>query len=142
MNFDGMDAARTAREKQEIPPQRRVPDWTAEVPGAEGWTLAGVAAVWRRRWPLLMGICAACVLLAALYCAVKTPQFASTGTVELEQNRGDSFGLESSVMGAQASDAQDALESHVMLETQVDILKSDTLALRVIEQLGLEQTPG
>jgi succinoglycan biosynthesis transport protein ExoP len=142
VNFDGMDSARTARETQEAPPRRRVPGWAADVPGAEGWTLAGVAAVWRRRWPLLAGICAGCVLLAALYCVVKTPQFASTGTVELEQNQGDSFGLQTSVMGAPANATQDALESHVMLETQVDILKSDTLALRVIGQLGLERTPG
>jgi capsular exopolysaccharide synthesis family protein len=137
-----MDAARTVREKQEIPPRPRAPYAQMEVQDGEGWTLAGLAAVWRRRWPLLAGMVTACVVLASLYCAVKTPEFASSGTVEVQQNRGDSFGLESSVMGAQASGTQDALESHVMLETQVDILKSDTLALRVIEQLGLERTPG
>ena len=49
------------------------------------------------------------------------------------------MGLESMMSGA-AESASDALGANINLQTQANILQSDTLALRTIEDLHLEET--
>jgi capsular exopolysaccharide synthesis family protein len=78
-------------------------------------------------------------MLAVLVCIVMTRKYTADGVVELQKSASDSLGLES-MMGDAASGASDALSLNVDLETESDLLQSDTLALKVIEDLNLEQT--
>ena len=51
----------------------------------------------------------------------------------------DGLGLDK--LNTENDTASDALDANISLQTQAEILKSDTLALRVIEGLQLESTP-
>jgi capsular exopolysaccharide synthesis family protein len=93
----------------------------------------------RRRWRWIAGVCVACVAIVTLYWMVASPRYEATGEVEIQKQQSSPLGLTAGGSGANAG-STDALDYDVTLQTQVDILKSDTLALKVIEQLGLEKT--
>ena len=106
----------------------------------EGWTPRDVMHFLGRRWKWIAGICAGCVLLVTLYWMATTPRYEATGEVEIQKEQRSPLGL-TGLAGVGANGASsDALDYDVTLQTQVDILKSDTLALKVIQQLGLEKT--
>ncbi len=106
----------------------------------DGWTPGDVLKFLRRRWRWMAGICAACVLLVTLYWMVATPRYEATGEVEIQKDQSSPLGLAAMAEDGARSVSSDALDYDVTLQTQVDILKSDTLALKVIEELGLEKT--
>jgi polysaccharide biosynthesis transport protein len=112
-------------------PQTQLPD---------EWTVADVVDLLRKRSAWILGGCAACLALMTIYCLVATPRYESKGEIEVQKERAQPFGLESSVMGDAMGSSTDALDYNVTLETQVSILQSDTLALQVIEQQKLEPT--
>ena len=87
---------------------------------------------------MIYGTVLAVVVLAALYCAVATRRYEATGTLQVEKESSDAMGLES--LMSSASGASDALDANINLQTQANILQSDTLALSTIEALHLEGT--
>lgn len=105
----------------------------------DGWTLRDVMQFLQRRWRWIAGICAACVVAVTLHWMIATPRYEATGEVEIQKEQSSPLGLTALTGGANGA-STDALDYDVTLQTQVDILKSDTLALKVIEQLGLEKT--
>lgn len=110
-------------------------------PAPERWTLAGLAAAFGRRWSWLVASCLVCLLVALIYWLVRTPQYTATGLLQLETAPASTFGLANSVSGEAPRVSQDALDANMTLETDVHLLDSSTLAVPVIEQLGLESTP-
>jgi capsular exopolysaccharide synthesis family protein len=84
------------------------------------------------------GIFVAVVALAMIYCCIATRRFQATGTIQVENETAGGMEL-SEVFNGQVL-LPDALTTGMDLETQADILKSDTLALRVIRDLNLEHT--
>jgi len=74
----------------------------------------------------------------ALYCVVSTRRYQATGTVQVQKEGADAMGLSSLMSGAEGP--SDALGANIDLQTQANILQSDTLALRTIEDLHLEGT--
>ncbi len=66
-----------------------------------------------------------------------TPRYKATGEIQVAKQSSDELGLDGMRGGASESDA---LEENIALQTQANILQSDTLALRVIQNLGLEKT--
>lgn len=126
-------------------PVRGMDARAAEAAGAwvranDGWTAGDVMKFLRRRWKWIAGVCGACLLIVTLHWMLATPRYEATGEVEIQKDQSSPLGLPG-VSGEGASGASsDALDYDVTLDTQVDILKSDTLALKVIEQLGLERT--
>ena len=105
----------------------------------DGWTPGDVMAFLRRRWRWIAGICVACVVMVTLYSLTATPRYEATGEVEIQKDQSSPLGLTALETGGRGA-STDALDYDVTQATQVDILKSDTLALKVIEQLGLEKT--
>lgn len=105
----------------------------------DGWTLGDAMEFLRRRWRWIAGISAACVVLATLYALTAPPRYEATGEVEIQKDQSSPLGLTALETGGRGASG-DALDYDVTQATQVDILKSDTLALKVIEQLGLEKT--
>lgn len=106
----------------------------------DGWTPADVLKFLRRRWRWIAGIFAGCLLLATVYWMVATPRYEATGEVEIQKDQSSPLGLMAMAGEGARSASSDALDYDVTLQTQVDILKSDTLALKVIKELGLEKT--
>lgn len=76
--------------------------------------------------------------LGATFCAVSTRRYEATGTVQIQKDSSDGLGLDS--LMSDAGGASDALEANIIIQTQANILQSDTLALKTIENLHMEQT--
>ena len=110
-------------------------------PVEAGLTVGDLMKVLRRRRNVGLIILAACVLLTLLYCLTATRRYTAVGLVQVQKE--GSTGIDVSDLtgpGAGGPNPADALASTVNLETQSNILQSDTLALHVIEDLNLENT--
>jgi len=101
-------------------------------------TVAGVLAIFRQRKRVVAWTAGVLVLLVALYCIFATPRYSSTSVVEIQRSSNDLLDL-GSMMG-QSNEMGDAMNANLDLQTQIEILQSDTLALKVIKDLDLEKT--
>ncbi len=101
-------------------------------------TLGDLRHIFRRRRSVVVGCLAFCVGAAALVCIFSTRRYQASGEIQVQKDSSDALGLDS-MMGA-AEGASDALDANITLQTQADLLQSDTLALQTIETLGLEKT--
>jgi capsular exopolysaccharide synthesis family protein len=100
-------------------------------------TLAGVAAALGRRRAIFFWVLAGFLATVTVYCIFATRRYQATGQIQIEKDSSGAFGLESSVLG-DADSASDALDYNITLQTEANILNSDSLALRVIQDLHLE----
>ena len=95
-------------------------------------------AIFRRRRKIVIATLLGCIVLGALYCAFSTRRFEAKGTIQVQKESADGMGLDSLMSGAEG--ASDALGANINLQTQANILQSETLALRTIEDLHMEGT--
>jgi polysaccharide biosynthesis transport protein len=102
-------------------------------------TLRDLVRIYRRRRSVVYGIMATIFLLAAIYCLVCTRRYQATGMVQVQKQGVDAMGLEDLMSGGGGDDAN-PLSASIEIQTQANILQSDTLALRTIEQLNMEDT--
>lgn len=102
-------------------------------------TIRDFAVIYRRRRKLVYRAIAICALLGALYCIFSTRRYEATSTLEVRSKSQDKLGLENMVEGSSENDA-DSLAANINIETQANILQSDTLALKTIEDLHMEGT--
>ncbi len=69
------------------------------------------------------------------------PRYRASGAIQIQKSATDGLRLDNLTGSSQDSQgAADALETTLNLQTQVQILQSETLALRVIEDLQLDRT--
>ena len=101
-------------------------------------TLRDLLNIYRKRRRVVYGTVLVLGTLGALYCAVSTRRYEATGTVQIQKESSDGLGLDS--LMSDAGGASDALEANINIQTQANILQSDTLALRTIENLHMEGT--
>lgn len=101
-------------------------------------TLKDLVVLLRRRRVVIYGTLLVVVASAALYCSVATRRYEATGTLQVQKDSSDAMGLES--LMSSASGASDALDANINLQTQANILQSDTLALSTIQTLHMEET--
>lgn len=97
--------------------------------------------IYRRRTTIIL-VAVAFLLLGIVYCLVLTRRYESTNTIEIKRPD-DSLGLNKLVPGSSDSSGGgevNPLEENVTLATKVQELQSDVLELRVIDELGLENT--
>jgi capsular exopolysaccharide synthesis family protein len=102
-------------------------------------TLGDLRHIFRRRRHVLVWSVAICFTLALLVCIFATRRYQATGQIQVQKDSTDALGL-GNMMG-EAEGASDALDANITLETQADLLQSDTLALKVIDALALERSP-
>src|SRR5579885_1514694 len=102
-------------------------------------TLAALAAALGRRRAIFFWVLAGSLAAVTMYCILATRRYQATGQIQIEKDSSGAFGLESSVLG-DADSASDALDYNITLQTEANILNSDSLALRVIRDLRLETT--
>ncbi len=103
--------------------------------------LGSLFTVLRQRRRIFFAVFAALLLLVTVYCTLATRRYQATGQIQVQKETVGSFGLDESVMGDAAGQASDALDYNVTLQTEANILGSDSLALQVIRELHLENTP-
>lgn len=101
-------------------------------------TIMGMLLVLKRRRSFILLCTLFFVSMAVLLCVVMTPRYKATGEIQVAKQSSDELGLDG--MKGDEGSATDALEDNIALQTQASILQSDTLALKVIENLGLENT--
>jgi len=102
-------------------------------------TLRDLLEILQRRRALVGSIILAFVTLAGIYCAVCTRRYQATAVIQLQKQSADAMGLDS-LMSSAAGGASDALNANIDLQTQANILQSETLALRTIKELHMEST--
>lgn len=105
---------------------------------SEELTISGLLLILKRRRIILFGTTLLLFVCAVLVCIFMTRRYEAQGKIQVAKQGADGLGLEG-MMGS-ASGASDALDANITLQTQADILQSDTLALQVIEKLNLEHT--
>ena len=103
-------------------------------------TIRDFAVIYRRRRKIIYRAIAISALLGAIYCMFTTRRYEATGTLEVRSKSQDKLGLENMVDGSSENDDADALSANINIETQANILQSETLALKTIEDLHMEGT--
>ena len=101
-------------------------------------TLREVGRMLTRRRAIIYVTVAVFFLLGLLALTLSTRRYQSVGEIELQKDSPSSLGIQTDT----ADTPSDALEVNMIIQTQAQILQSDSLALRVIEDLHLEQTDG
>ncbi|MDD1532475.1 MULTISPECIES: polysaccharide biosynthesis tyrosine autokinase [unclassified Bradyrhizobium] len=87
----------------------------------------------RRQFPTMLAIVVACLLVALLYLFTAMPQFTSTASMVIDTRKVQLF--------QQPSMMSDVSVDSGMVETQVEILKSENISLAVIRDLHLIEDP-
>jgi len=102
--------------------------------------MRGLIRIARRRLNWIVGSIAICTLIAAITILMTRPVYEATSTIELNKSSGGSleFGL-SDVLSQQLGSDVDSLL--VDQQTESAILQGDSLALEVIQRLGLSSQP-
>lgn len=90
-----------------------------------------------RRKVLILGTLAFCVGSAIFLCASSTRLYQAKARVEVQKESADALGLDSIIAAPESG--SDALEASITLQTQAELLQSESLALQVIKELNLEQ---
>ena len=90
-----------------------------------------------RRKTVLFATLLPCLLAGALICAFATRRYMATAELQVGRETEKSLGLQPD---SSQEPPSDALSDDVILQTQARILQSDTLALKVIDDLSLEST--
>jgi succinoglycan biosynthesis transport protein ExoP len=99
-------------------------------------TIREIGLMLSRRRAIIYTSVGTFLLLAILALIVSTRRYRSVGEIEIQKDTRSSLGLQTDSVDAPS----DALEVNMLIQTQAKILQSDSLALRVIEDLHLEQT--
>jgi polysaccharide biosynthesis transport protein len=98
--------------------------------------VAEARRVFRQYRRLIAGWTVACLLLAGGYLLVKAPQFEAGAQIEVRPAGSNSLGLDE--MAAKVLSPADA---NIQLQSAVQVLESNTIALEVMQQLQMAQRP-
>jgi len=99
-------------------------------------TMRDLTVIYRRRQLVIYAAVVVMAVLAAIYCVVSTRRYEATGTIQVQSKSQDRLGLDS-ITGSTADNDGDTLAATMDIQTQANILQSDTLALKTIEDLHL-----
>ncbi len=102
-------------------------------------TLRDLLNIYQRRKKIVLIVVISLLVFATTYCIVCTRRYEATGIVQLQKDDSDAMGL-GSLMSSAAGGSSDALDANIDLQTQANILQSDTLAIRTIDSLRMEDT--
>jgi polysaccharide biosynthesis transport protein len=102
-------------------------------------TISDLLLILRRRRNLIAIATAICFSLGIMVCLLSTPKFEGKGVLEIQKTSADMLGLQSMMVGA-SDGPGDALNANLDLQTESEILQSDALALKVIQELDLDKT--
>ena len=103
-------------------------------------TLVDMLGIYRRRRAVVYGTTLVLVALAAIYCLVCTRRYQATGSIQIQKESSDAAGYGSLRNNNPPTDSADSLAATLELQTQANILQSDSLALQTIKSLHLEET--
>ncbi len=91
-----------------------------------------------RRRSIVLGILLLTIAVGTTLFATSTRLYKASAEIQVQKESADALNMET-MMGPES--VSDAVESNVNLQTQAQILQSDSLALQVIRELNLEKSP-
>lgn len=109
-------------------------------PVDQPYSITEVGSILRRRKWVIAGSVTIGLLLALAASLMMTPKYESVAILEVNKENADALGLET-VTTAGGDAADQSLDHTIDMETHATALRSDTLALQVIEQLHLDRRP-
>jgi succinoglycan biosynthesis transport protein ExoP len=101
-------------------------------------TMRDMWNVLHRRRRLVLGVMLCVFLAGALYCIFATRRYEAIAELEIQSSSNDDLDLHTMLGGSGVS--TDALTANMTMQTEADVLKSDTLALQVINKYHLDTT--
>src|SRR5271165_4050987 len=96
--------------------------------------VAEVRRMFRRHMRLIAACTMACLLLAGCYLLVKAPQFEAVAQIEVRPAGSNSLGLDET-----AAKLFSPAEANTELQSAVQVLQSNTIALEVMQQLRMAE---
>lgn len=103
------------------------------------FTVSDLLDVFRRRRLLMGAIFLGTFTLAMVAFFSATRLYKGSAEVQVQKNSSDAVGLDDVRGGSDAG--EDAMEANITLQTEAQILQSESLALSVIQTLNLDKTP-
>ena len=116
-----------------------VPILLTGLPSEKQLTIKDICNILSRQKAILLGALALFLGGAIVYCAFATRLYKATGEVQVQKETVDALKLED--MNGTGESESDALDANITLQTQAQVLQSDSLALQVIKDLNLERNP-
>jgi succinoglycan biosynthesis transport protein ExoP len=101
-------------------------------------TIQDLGGLLSRRRGIVLGAFMFTIAVAAVLFATSTRLYKGTAEIQVQKEDADALSLDT-MMGPESQ--SDAVDSNVTLQTQAQILQSDSLALQVVKQLNLENSP-
>jgi polysaccharide biosynthesis transport protein len=108
------------------------------MPGRKEMTVQDLWGIMSRRRGIILGVLLLTIAAAATVFATATRLYSASAEIQVQKESADALSMDT-MMGAEPT--SDAVESSVNLQTQAQILQSDSLALQVIKELNLENSP-
>ena len=108
------------------------------MPAPKEMTVQDLWGILSRRRGIILGVVLLTIAVAATLFATSTRLYMASAEIQVQKESADALSMDT-MMGAEPT--SDAVESNVNLQTQAQILQSDSLALQVIKELNLEKSP-
>jgi succinoglycan biosynthesis transport protein ExoP len=91
----------------------------------------------RRRW-FVLGSLLFCIAGGSILFATATRFYKGAAQIQVQKEAADALSMDN-MLGPESQ--SDAVDSNITLQTQAQILQSDSLALQVVRELNLEKSP-
>jgi polysaccharide biosynthesis transport protein len=104
------------------------------------FTVGDLLDIFRRRRLLMAAIFLATFTLAMVAFFSATRLYKGSAEIQVQKGSADTIGLDG-MRGGAGDAGEDAMESNITLQTEAQILQSESLALSVIQKLNLDRTP-
>jgi succinoglycan biosynthesis transport protein ExoP len=101
-------------------------------------TVQDLWGIMSRRRDIVLGVLVLTIAVTGALFATATRLYKASAEIQVQKESADALSM-NTMMGPET--ASDAVESNVNLQTQAQILQSDSLALQVIKELNLEKSP-
>jgi capsular exopolysaccharide synthesis family protein len=108
------------------------------MPARKEMTVQDLWGILSRRRGIVLGVLLLTMAAAATLFATSTRLYSASAEIQVQKESADALSMDT-MMGA--GPTSDAVESNVNIQTQAQILQSDSLALQVIKELNLEGSP-
>lgn len=99
----------------------------------DAWRPEDILRVLRRQWPIILACVGATLLLAMIYLLTAAPKFTASMSLMIDTRKSQLF-QNQQVLGEMSVDSS-------AVESQVEVLRSDTIGLAVIRTLKLTEDP-
>jgi polysaccharide biosynthesis transport protein len=108
------------------------------MPARKEMTVQDLGGVLSRRRKIVLGVLVLTIAVAGALFATATRLYKASAEIQVQKESADALSM-NTMMGPETT--SDAVESNVNLQTQAQILQSDSLALQVVKELNLEKSP-